>query len=146
MPLYSESFSAYGNGLRRQVIYDLCKKLHDQSQSRAELYGSGDESRDFIHADDIAAAIDHAIINELTGIFNLACGIETTIRDIAFKLRDLSGRDVDLVFTGKSRAGDPHRWQADTQKLRATAFEPTITLENGLASYLNWYRQTELTE
>ena len=135
-------FSAYGNGLKRQVIYDLCRKLHDDTQTTVKLFGSGEESRDFIHADDIAAAVDHVISENLTGSYNLASGVETTIADLANRLRELSGSHSELVFTGESRAGDPHRWQADISKLSATGFKPGTALDVGLKSYLEWFRQT----
>ncbi|MBU0690737.1 NAD-dependent epimerase/dehydratase family protein [bacterium] len=134
-------FSAYGNGLRRQIVYDLCRKLYDDSQHVVQLFGSGEESRDFIHANDIAAAVEHVVSEQLAGVYNLACGIETTIAELAGRLRELSGRKAEIEFTGKSRAGDPHRWQADIGKLTATGFKPMVTLDDGLNSYLNWYQK-----
>ena len=48
-------FSAYGSGLRRQVVWDICKNM-TQCQELV-LQGTGKESRDFVHAFDIALAI-----------------------------------------------------------------------------------------
>lgn len=137
-------FSAYGVGLRKQVVYDLCRKLYDETQDRVELYGSGDESRDFINALDIAAAVEHVVARNITGLYNLACGVETTIAELADKMLRLSGRQVKVEFTGKSRAGDPLRWQADIHKLLATGYTSTVTLDEGLHSYIDWFRKTEL--
>ena len=53
-------FSAYGEGLKRQVIYDLCHKMHRIPGDTLELAGTGQESRDFIHAEDIARAFHMA--------------------------------------------------------------------------------------
>ena len=47
-------FSAYGPGLRRQVLWDICHKALTSPPVR--LHGTGSESRDFVFVDDIAAA------------------------------------------------------------------------------------------
>ena len=75
-------FSAYGPGLRRQVIWDICQKAILNNE--LILQGTGEESRDFIHALDIANAID-CITNkaEMNGEFyNLATGTEVKIRSL----------------------------------------------------------------
>jgi UDP-glucose 4-epimerase len=136
-------FSAYGSGLKKQVIYDLCRKLHENANTNISLFGTGEESRDFIHADDIAAGIDHAITHELNGTYNLASGIETKISNLANRLRILCKSQAELIFTGESRAGDPLRWQADISKLTATGFRPETTLDVGLKQYHDWYCQLE---
>src|SRR5438552_189686 len=48
-------FSAYGPGLRRQVVWDICEKA--LATGKLELRGTGAESRDFIHAADIARGL-----------------------------------------------------------------------------------------
>jgi UDP-glucose 4-epimerase len=47
-------FSAYGEGQRRRLLWDVCTRgLRD---GRVVLSGTGSESRDIVHADDVAAA------------------------------------------------------------------------------------------
>ena len=60
-------FSAYGERLRKQVIFDLCRKFSDPALKTVEVYGTGDETRDFIHARDIAQAIDRIHAGEASG-------------------------------------------------------------------------------
>jgi UDP-glucose 4-epimerase len=50
-------FSAYGERLRKQLIHDLCYKFLLDESPYVELFGSGEESRDFIHAVDVARSI-----------------------------------------------------------------------------------------
>jgi len=68
-------FSAYGERLRKQVVFDLCKKFSDPSVKRVELFGTGSETRDFVHAVDIAQAIDRIHTAGASGVFNVASGI-----------------------------------------------------------------------
>ena len=49
-------FSAYGNGLRKQLLWDIYQKY--QNTGRIELFGTGEETRDFIHVSDIVRAIE----------------------------------------------------------------------------------------
>jgi UDP-glucose 4-epimerase len=133
-------FSAYGSGLRRQVVYDLCTKLTERGASAIQVLGTGEESRDFIHADDIAAAVEHIVSNELQGIFNVASGKETHIAELAAMLKDHTGSHAEIMFTGESRTGDPLRWQADMTRLYETGFRPNISLKEGLKAYVDWFR------
>lgn len=51
-------FSAYGAGLRRQVVWDICQKFCQQpSDQTISLYGTGKETRDFIHVTDVINAL-----------------------------------------------------------------------------------------
>jgi UDP-glucose 4-epimerase len=131
-------FSAYGAGLKRQVMWDICTKA--QAGGLA-LFGTGDETRDFIHADDVAAAV-HLIIEEgqLAGeIYNVANGVATSIRDLAGMLLRRLGSQADLTFTGERRAGDPVGWRADISRLSALGYRPGVGLEDGVANYVEWF-------
>jgi UDP-glucose 4-epimerase len=131
-------FSAYGPGLRRQVIWDICRKtLIEESVT---LQGTGRESRDFIHAIDIAKAIK--IIAEsaqMQGeVYNLGSGQETTIKQLAHLVIDTLEGDIQLQFNGNVRQGDPLNWQADISKIQTLGFEPSVTLEKGVKNFVNW--------
>jgi len=69
--------------LRRQVMWDIVHKALNQPEIR--LQGTGQESRDFIHVQDIARGLETILINApLHGEgYNLACGVETRIADLA---------------------------------------------------------------
>ncbi len=133
-------FSAYGPGLRRQVVWDICERLIKSGS--LSLSGTGQESRDFIHATDIARAL--ALLSEKAPadgeIYNLSTGRETSIRELAEKLISHLGKNAEPVFDGRNRAGDPLNWQADVGKLSALGFRPEITLEQGLAQVAAWAR------
>jgi UDP-glucose 4-epimerase len=133
-------FSAYGAGLRRQVVWDICAKA--LASGKLALRGTGDESRDFIHATDIARALVLlAARGEWNGaVYNLASGNETTIRALAVQLVALLGCDVVPQFDGVCSAGEPLRWQADIGKIRELGFAPRVALDRGLATVATWAR------
>ncbi|MTT30905.1 NAD-dependent epimerase/dehydratase family protein [Terrilactibacillus sp. BCM23-1] len=131
-------FSAYGEGLKKQVVYDLCQKLTSQDKV-IEVYGNGSESRDFIHVSDICRAIELVIKKEITGTFNLATSEEVSISTLVTLLKTYLRSSADIQYIGKTRKGDPSQWKADTTKLKDYGFKPRMTLEQGLKKYCKWY-------
>ena len=131
-------FSAYGPGLRRQVVWDICRQALTETELR--LRGTGGESRDFIHAADVARALRCVVQNApCTGeIYNLASGIETTIAELADRILRQLGRDIPAHFDGAQTPGDPLHWRGDISRLRALGDEPRVTLERGLESFAAW--------
>lgn len=134
-------FSGYGEGLRRQVLWDIAQGA--LAGGAVELSGTGEETRDFVHARDVAAAISAiAQRSAFDGeIVNVATGVETSIARLAELITgELGGRDVH--FTGVARRGDPSRWRADIARLRSLGFEPGIAIEEGATAYARWARET----
>ena len=138
-------FSAYGFGLRRQVVWDICERaLRDGS---LQLRGTGTESRDFIHGRDVARAIVLLAENAPAGgeVYNVATGRETTIAEVAESLLACLGLNVKAEFDGVRPPGDPANWRADIGRLQAFGFEPSIALEDGLAEVAQWCVSTRLS-
>ena len=131
-------FSAYGPGLRRQVVWDICQKA--MSGARLELRGTGAESRDFIHAADVARAL--VLLAEQAPahgeIYNLATGRETTIAELARLILGVLEKGETPAFDGINPSGNPLRWQADISRIAALGFVPALPLEMGLRQVANW--------
>ena len=131
-------FSAYGPGLRRQVLWDTCQKVI--IQKTVTLQGTGNESRDFVHALDIAKALrviacDAPMQGE---VYNIATGQEVTIRELATLVLKVLDSDCTLQFDGVVPSGTPLNWQADVSKLEALGFTPSVLLERGVKTFANW--------
>jgi UDP-glucose 4-epimerase len=136
-------FSAYGPRLRRQVIWDICRKA--LTNNTIELIGTGDESRDFIYVGDVAQAI--ASIAERgdfqAGVYNVASGVSTTIREVAEKIVQALGTSSKIHFSGERRAGDPLYWQANISKLASLGWMCQMPFNDGLAAYIQWVLQEQ---
>ena len=131
-------FSAYGPGLRRQVLWDILSRAH---KSRTlKLFGTGEETRDFIHAKDLAIAVDIVAQNApMTGeVYNVGSGCETSIADLAKILLEALECDVDLEFDGQQPTGVPSKWRADISQLTGLGFHPSINFADGIKQYANW--------
>lgn len=133
-------FSAYGEGLQKQILWDICTKIKDHD--KVVLSGTGQESRDMIHAQDIFKCIFMlAQKAQFHGeVFNLASGLEITIRELAEKLIEKYNPAIPLEFSGVRRAGDPINWQADISKLSGLGFASSININYGLQRYADWFK------
>jgi UDP-glucose 4-epimerase len=133
-------FSAYGPGLRRQVLWDICRKL--VTQNSLSLQGTGQESRDFIHALDIARAIGViATAAPMQGeAYNLASGREVTIAELANLVLEALEFNRQPEFDGVVPPGNPLNWQADISTLNALGFSSHVALEKGVRTFAHWCR------
>jgi UDP-glucose 4-epimerase len=123
-------FSAYGPGLNRQVIWEACRQAIDTD--RIHLFGTGLESRDFIHSKDIAKSVRFLCESDHPGgVYNIGAGKETTIQHIAEVIGSLSGVK-NIKFKGTHRKGDPNNWCADISKITSLGFLPDIGIEIGI--------------
>jgi len=116
----------------------LFNKFIDPSLEKVEIIGTGEETRDFIHAVDIARSIECLCDNNATGVFNIASGKQIRIADLANMIQQIVGSSKEIYYTGHTRPGDPLYWQADIEKIRKIGFEDSISLEQGLRDYYSW--------
>ncbi len=133
-------FSAYGPGLRRQVMWDIVHKA--LTCSTVQLEGTGQESRDFIHAEDIVRGLEIIVNNAaMQGeVYNLASGQETKIVDLAALLLDSLNIKSNIVFSGQSPSGVPKNWKADIGFLKTFGFVPQVPLDSGARNFAQWAR------
>lgn len=133
-------FSAYGPGLRRQVVWDICQKI--LTKNSLVLQGTGQESRDFIHALDIAKALDVVANNApMQGeVYNLATGEEVMIADLANLILNALAIKLEPEFDGVVPVGTPLNWRADMSKLSKLGFSSHVALDKGVKTFANWCR------
>ena len=136
-------FSAYGTGLKKQLFWDLYNK--SLKSKVVELFGTGEETRDFIFISDILEAIDLIIQGSdfKADVVNIASGKEIKIKTAAMYFYELFDSSVKVIFTGKFKSGYPNNWQADINKLKNYGFIPKYELADGLEKYIQWLKENE---
>ncbi|MNZ27513.1 UDP-glucose 4-epimerase [compost metagenome] len=104
------------------------------------VYGSGEQTRDFIYVEDIANAIYTASHSSQTGIMNLSTRTESSVNsliDVLSKLHSYVG-----VARKEPRPGDIFRSVLDNTLIRTTLnWEPQFSLEQGLSKTYEWFTQ-----
>jgi dTDP-glucose 4,6-dehydratase/UDP-glucose 4-epimerase len=134
-------FSAYGPRLKKQLFWDLYQKAIQEGT--VSLFGTGEETRDFIYIDDLIQIIDLVIQNSpfKGSIYNVASQVETTITEAAQIFLNEFSPEKQLVFNGEVKLGDPINWLADIQNLTKYGFKAQFDLQLGLKKYAEWLRE-----
>ncbi len=132
-------FSGYGSGLRKQLLWDACRKA---AQGDFSFSGSGEEKRDWLHVSDAAGLLCLAAERASTSapVINGGTGQGTSIKQILTLLGALHSPARTPVFTGQARTGDPGHLVADISRLREWGGNSHVSLEQGLAEYVDWFR------
>ena len=112
---------------------------------RVPLYGDGRQTRDWIHVDDHVRGILHVLERGRVGeIYNVAGDNPRTNLEVTKLLAAGCGREMGShVRYVADRAGHDRRYCIDASKLRALGWMPTISLEEGLAATIAWYREND---
>ena len=134
-------FSAYGPGLKKQLFWDLHQKC--LKSEKIELYGTGEETRDFIFIDDLVNAIELVINNSLfeNEVVNIASGTSSKIKDIAKLYFQNLEKPLEYSFSNSQLSGSPTNWSANIEKLKSFGFEPENSLSNGVKKTSLWLQK-----
>jgi len=128
------------------VLPALIRKFVEAKQNKlAEvgLWGSGTPFRDFLHVDDLAKAILVCLekYNDAQQI-NIGSGGEISIKDLAVKIANLTGFTGKIVWDTNRPDGTPRK-VLDSTKINKLGWKPSITLDQGIASTVEWYQENK---
>lgn len=131
-------FSVYGPQLRKQLLWDACCKL---GKGDALFFGTGEETRDWVHVEDAARLLIRAadVASPDCVIVNGGTGASVTIRRMIEGLAERMGIGAEIRFNQQTRAGDPKHYAADISEALATGWTPQKDLEQGLDDYVAWF-------
>jgi UDP-glucose 4-epimerase len=105
------------------------------------IFGDGRQTRDFIYVRDVVAAnAFFALKSQATGVFNVACGRQITITDLALTIRNLT-KSSSTIDYGAERPGDVKHSIASVDKIQASGFRPVCDLAEGLRATIEFFRK-----
>ena len=135
-------FSVYGEGLRKQVLWSFSEKLKQKNGNTVSCYGTGEESRDFIHISDVIDFINIVISqNKGFDIFNCGTGQACKIEKTLLELVKCYNKDIELCFDNIIHKGNPFSLVADIEKAKKIGFVPKVSIQNGLEKYAKWFKE-----
>jgi UDP-glucose 4-epimerase len=105
------------------------------------IFGDGRQTRDFIYVKDVVAAnAFFALKSQANGIFNVACGKQVTITELALTVRNLI-RSSSTIEYAAERSGDVKHSVAGMDKAQRAGFRPTCDVAEGLRATIEFFRK-----
>ena len=125
---------------KSHVLPALLRKFITAKKSDAttvELWGTGTPKREFLHVDDLAAACFFLLENyNEKGLVNIGCGEDVTILELAETVKKTVGFEGEIIFD-TSKPDGTMRKLMDISKIKSFGWQPSISLEEGIASVYN---------
>ena len=135
-------FNTYGSRMHpddgRVVSNFIIQALQGNSIS---IYGDGTQTRSFCYADDMIDGFLGLMDSpaSITGPINLGNPVEMTILELAEKIRELIGTSVELKFHPLPEDDPKQRQPAITKAVKELDWHPTVSLETGLKSTIDYF-------
>jgi GDP-L-fucose synthase len=113
----------------------------ESGASKVTLWGSGAPLREFLHVDDLAQAVVLASEKYDSSLhLNVGTGEDLSIKELGQKVADAAGFTGKIEWDSTKPDGTPRK-VLDVSRVKALGWKPTITLEEGIASTIAWYKE-----
>ena len=126
------------------VLPAFIRRFVEAVESNVEsvtLWGSGAPLREFLHVDDLAQAVVLTASSYDSSMhLNVGTGQDLTIKDLAGMVASLSGFKGEIIWDESKPDGTPRK-TLDVSRIKALGWNPTITLEDGIASTITWFKE-----
>jgi GDP-L-fucose synthase len=128
------------------VLPVLIRKFIEAKQSgsgKVTLWGSGSPLREFLHVDDLAKAVVLCMDKyDDSKQINIGSGQEVSIKDLADKISKAVGFSGEISWDS-SKPDGTMRKILDSSKIANLGWKPLISLDQGIASTVEWYLQNK---
>jgi len=118
------------------VLPALMRKFHEAKEAGAPqvtIWGTGKPRREFLHVDDLAAALLHLLkLEDPPDWVNVGCGEDVSIRELAEMVMSAVGFEGEIVQDTSMPDGIPRKWM-DSSCILSTGWTPSISLHEGIA-------------
>jgi GDP-L-fucose synthase len=125
------------------VLPALIRKFHDaktQGQPTVTLWGTGSPKREFLHADDLGRACLFLLENYDDDVaINVGVGEDVSIKELAELIQGVVGFQGTIDWDSSKPDGTPRKL-LDVSRISALGWKAHISLEDGLRSTYEWYK------
>jgi len=117
----------------------------DSGDPEVVLWGTGKPSREFLYVDDAARALVLCAEKlDVSDPVNIGTGKETSIRDLASMISELTGFEGETVWDDSRPDGQPKRYLDVTRAGELIGFEAETPLAEGLKRTIESFRAADL--
>lgn len=118
------------------VVAIFCDRI--KYGNPCEIFGDGKQTRDYVYVEDVARA-NILSLNAKDAILNIGTAVETSVNDIVSKLRTVTNRDVQVVYSPRRR-GEVDRIALEIKRAgELLGWSPHVSLEEGLSRTWEWF-------
>jgi len=141
-------FNVYGPRMDIHGVYTevLIRWIERIANGQPPLvFGSGEQTMDFVYVDDVARANLLAAASDVTDeVFNIGTGFETSLLQLAEALLKVMGANLRPEHREERKVNRVARRLADISKARRLlGFEPQVSLSEGLRRLVEWWREEQ---
>ncbi len=127
------------------VIPALIRKMLD-ADGEVVLWGDGSPTREFLYVADCANGLLLAADRyDAPEPVNLGTGVETSIRELAETIAELTGFGGEIVWDTSMPNGQPRRQLNATRAERLFGFTARTSLRDGLERTIEWFHAHDRT-
>ena len=115
----------------------------ESGASKVTLWGTGSPLREFLHVDDLARAVIIASEKYDSRMhLNVGSGQDLSIKQLAEKVAKIAGFTGEIQWDASKPDGTPRK-VLNVSRIKALGWEQAITLEEGIASTIAWYKEAD---
>lgn len=138
--LIMRASSFFGPGLKRQFIYDACRKIY---YNKPKFFGTGKEIRDWLFIDDLTDLISN-ILNKgfkNINIYNVGSGKGVAIKNVINFINKKFHKNLKPSFNLVGANSNPKVLISSIKSIQKFNWKPSINFYVGLERYLNWFKK-----
>ena len=114
------------------------------SQDPVTIFGDGTQERDFVYVGDCARANVLVAANGASGIYNLGCGVGTSINQIFDGLKQVTQYPYQPDYA-PAKAGETYKIYLSAKRAnQELGWSPSLNLVEGLTATVEYFRQNEV--
>ena len=118
-----------------------------QAEETLQVWGSGEQTRTFLLADDAARALLDAGFRHTTADpINVGTEEEVTIRELVEIIIEATGKNIEPLFDTSAPEGQPRKAADISKAKRLLNWHPHYTLREGMRDTVDWYKKSGNTE
>ncbi len=123
------------------VVAIFSQKMLRNEQS--VINGTGTQTRDYVYVEDVVDAVSASIYSDVTDIFNVGTGVETSVNELFRLLSEITASNINEVY-GPAKKGEQARSCLSYDKIKkALEWEPKVSLREGLTRTVSFFRDRQ---
>ncbi|MBN2135326.1 MAG: GDP-mannose 4,6-dehydratase [Acidobacteria bacterium] len=134
-------FTVYGPRQRPDMAFNKFMK-HILSDKEIEIYGDGEQTRDFTYVEDVVTAFLNAAHEGKPGeIYNIGGGNRISLNELLNKLGDIVGKDIKIKHIPAQKGEMTHTYADFNRAARDLNYKPAFNLDQGLKNEWEWIKK-----